>query len=149
MRARYPHLAVHHGLAHDPALRSGELSDGWTLLFVIGWSAVAIGYAAIWRASWQLGIPTWWLAHRGSGIGSLLAVAPFLPPAAMIVAAARRVRHLPWWGLAASLTLLAIALADLGNIRGLSVAGIVVALSGALISLASLTGMYRATEPSR
>ena len=137
------------GRPHEHEIRSGELSDGWSLLFMVGWVAVAAGFAAVWRVSWQLGLPTWWLAQRSSTIGATLAMVPFIPPAALIIAAARRARYLPWWGLAMSVVLAAVALVDLGDARGLAIAGACAALAGALISVASASGMYRSAAVAR
>jgi len=135
---------------HDEhVIRSGELSEGWSLMFIIGWAAVAAGFAAVWRASWQLGLPTWWLAQRSNGFGVLLAPVPFIPPAALIIAAARRARFLPWWGLAISAVLCAVALFDLNQARGLALAGAAAALAGALVSVASVAGMYRSAPMAR
>ena len=133
----------------DHEIRSGELSDGWSMMFIIGWAAVAAGFAAVWRASWQLGLPTWWLSQRSSTLGATLAMVPFIPPAAMIIAAARRTRYLPWWGLAMSMVLAAVAVVDLADARGLAIAGACAALAGALISVASVAGMYRSAPVAR
>jgi hypothetical protein len=135
---------------HDEHLiRIGELSDGWSLMFTIGWAAVAAGFAAVWRASWQLGLPTWWLTERSNALGALWVLVPFIPPAALIIAAARRARFLPWWGLAMSGVLGAVALFDLDRARGLALAGAAAALTGALVSVASLAGMYRSASVAR
>lgn len=131
---------------HVP-IRAGELSNGWTVVFALGWLGVVIGIAAVWGVSRQIGLPVWWIGPKGDPRPLVVSIAVFAPAIAVIAGATARARHLWRWGLLASLALALVAIADLavgrGGSTGLVVVQVVLALAGAAISLAAWSGTYR------
>lgn len=119
------------------------MTRSWRLTFGLGWLAVLVGMAAVWSASRQLGLATWWLGPPASPRPLPVMVIPFVPPALLIAAAFNRSRHLPWWGLAGALVLALVGLGDLGRVRGFGLVELALAGAGAAVSLASLAGTYR------
>jgi hypothetical protein len=124
-------------------MRPGDLSAGWTLVFVIGWVGVAVGFAAVWNASVQLGLSTWWLGPAADRRPLVIRLLPFVAPLLAVLAAAMRVRWLPWIGVAAAAATAAIGIGDLGRVTGLAIVELLLAACGLLVSLASTAGMYR------
>lgn len=119
------------------------MTRGWTVAFGLGWLSVLIGLAAVWSASRQLGLATWWLGPPASPRPLLVTLLPFTPPALLVAAAFNRSRYLPWWGLAGALALALVGLGDLGRVRGFGLVELSLAAAGAAVSLASLAGTYR------
>jgi hypothetical protein len=132
------------------APRAGELTPGWQAATVIGWVAVVVALAAVWGTSRQLGLSTWWLGPVADPRPLFVSLLPFVPPLAVIAAAATRQRHVPWLGLGAAALLAVIAAADLGRAPGLAVLQLVIAACGALVAVAGTAGTYRsAPAPTR
>lgn len=137
-------------MAADPeglpssAPRPGQLTRSWSVVFGLGWLTVALALVGVWGASRQLGLPTWWLGSPGAPRPFVVNLIPFAPPFLLIAAALDRRPHLPWWGLAAAVAIAAVAIADLGRVRGFGVVELVIAGAGAAVSLAALSGTYRA-----
>lgn len=129
--------------------RPGELTSGWSTVFGLGWLAVVVALAAVWTASRQLGLPTWWLGPSSDPRPLFVNLVPFVVPLALVASAFNRVRFLPWWGLAGAAVTAGIGIVDLGRVRGLGVVELAIAAAGALVSVAALAGMYRNdTTPS-
>jgi hypothetical protein len=105
---------------------------------------VVVALASVWKTSDQLGLSTWWLGPRGRPNSVLVQLLPFVPPMLMLIATLSRVRQLPWFGLAASLSIVVMGLFDLRPFVGLGMIEIAIGVSAAVVSLASLTGVYRA-----
>ena len=128
-------------LAHTP--RVGELSPGWRIVTVLTWLAVILAFAAVWNASVQLGLSTWWLGPRGQPRPLVVQLTPFVAPVLMVLGTINHIRWLGWWGLAASGVLAGYGLADLGNVASIAALELLIAGLGAAVSIASLTGTYR------
>ena len=128
----------------DPPPRPGELTLPWRIGTAITWISVVLALAAVWNASVQLGLSTWWLGPRGEPQPRVIQLAPFVTPVLMVLGTINNVRWLGWFGLAASGVLAAIGLGDLGRVASIAATELAIAGAAALISLASLTGTYRA-----
>jgi hypothetical protein len=61
----------------------------------------------------------------------------------MLLATVNQLRWLPWAGLAASGVTAAIAVGDLDRATGVALVEFAIAGAAAIVSLASLTGVYR------
>ena len=59
----------------------------------------------------------------------------------LIAAAVRSMRRLPWLGLAGAAVMIAIAAFDVGRFTGLALIQIVLAVAGALVSVAAFAGV--------
>ena len=121
--------------------RAGELTVGWRTVYAIGWIGVVLGLAAVWKSSRTLGLPVWWLGPEADPNPLPLQILPFLPAALLIAAAVRSMRFLPWLGLAGAAAMIAIAAFDVGRFTGLALIQIVLAVAGALVSVAAFAGV--------
>ena len=104
--------------AHPRPPRPGDLSLGWRAITAGTWIGVVVGLAAVWNASVQLGLSTWWLGARGEPQPTIVQFTPFIAPVLMLLATINQVRWLPWCGLAASVAVAGFAA---GNVMLLSV----------------------------
>ena len=116
----------------------------WRIGTALTWISVVMALAAVWNASVQLGLSTWWLGPRGEPQPRVVQLAPFLAPVLMVFGTINNVRWLGWFGLAASAVLAAVGLGDLGRVGSIAATELAIAGAAAAISLASLTGTYRA-----
>lgn len=129
-----------------PAPRPGDLTSGWLVVFGLGWLAAAVAMAAVWSASRQIGLSTWWLGPPARPRPIFVNVLPFVAPLLLVAGALNRARHLPWSGLAGAAVIAAVGLGDLGRVRGFGLVELLIAAGAAAISLASLAGMYRSAR---
>jgi len=123
---------------------AGQLTFGWRMVTVATWVLVFVAWSGVWKASRELGIATWWLGPVGSPRPFPVLLLPFIAPGVMVALALNNSRRLPWYGLTAAAIGLAIGIADLGYIRRLGYVEIALAACGAAVSVASLSGRFRA-----
>ncbi len=133
-------------LAHPRPPRPGELSIGWRAVTAGTWIGVVIGLAAVWNASVQLGLSTWWLGPRADPQPRVVQFAPFVAPVLMLLATINQVRWLAWCGLGASAVVGGFAVGDVGRVNSLAVIEFAIAAAAALVSIASFAGTYRLAE---
>ena len=129
--------------------RPGDLTVGWRIVTAVIWIAVAAALAAVWNASVQLGLATWWLGPRSDPQPIVVRLLPFVPSALMVLAAINQIRRLAVLGLVAAAAVAIIGVVDLGYVRGLAIVELAIAAAAAIASAASLTGTYRAAPDSR
>jgi hypothetical protein len=110
---------------------------------VVTWVGVLLAYMAVWKASEELGIATWWLGPRSNPQPLVIRLVPFLLAAVFAILAGYNVRRLPLIGLVGAVLLAAIALPDLSRSTGLAIVEFAIAASVMLVSAAAFTGMYR------
>jgi len=126
------------------APRAGELTLPWRVVMIVTWVAAFIAYMAVWKASEEVGIGTWWLGPRSNPQPMLVRLVPFLIAAVFGVLASYNVRRFPWISLGGSAVLAVVAVPDLSRSTGLAVIEFAIAGAVAVVSLAASTGMYRA-----
>ena len=107
------------------------------------WVGVFVAYLAVWKASEELGIATWWLGPRTSPQPVFIRLIPFLVAAVFGILASYNVRRVPVFGLVGAVLLAAIAIPDLPRSTGLAVIEFAIAGAVLLVSLASFTGSYQ------
>ncbi len=127
-------------------LRTGQLTTPWRAMVVAAWVGAFVAYMAVWKASEELGIATWWLGPRSNPQPILVRLVPFVVTAVMAILASYNVRRLPLIGLVGAAALTAIAVPDLSRSTGLAIVEFAIAGAVALVSAASFTGMYRRTR---
>ena len=110
------------------------------------WVMVFVAYSGVWKVSRELGLATWWLGAISEPQPIVVQLVPFVAPVAMVVAGMRNVRRLPWYGLLASGVCAAIAIGDLDRVRRLAFVELAIAAAGAVVSIASFSGVYRRAE---
>ena len=121
---------------------------------VATWAMVFLSYMAVWKASEELGIGTWWLGPRSNPQPTAVNLIPFVIIVLVGGAASFDIQHLPWIGIGGSAALALIAIPDLSRSTGLAAIEFAIAGAAMIVSLASLTGRYRsapgtADEPGR
>ncbi len=115
---------------------------GWPL--ILAWVGAFLAYLAVWKASEEIGIATWWLGPRSHPQPIPIRLIPFAVVAVFGILASFNVRRLPWISLAGSGALALIAIPDLSRSGGLAAIEFAIAGAVALVSLGSFTGTYRA-----
>ena len=130
--------------------RAGDLTAGWRIVMISAWIMVFFAYAAVWKASDEIGIGTWWLGSRSQPTPIPVRLIPFALAFTVALLATYNVRRLPWIGIGAGLLLAVMAVFDFSWSRGLAIVELGVALGALLTALGSLTGTYRLepAEPS-
>jgi hypothetical protein len=129
------------GIVRRP--QPGRLTVPWRAMVVAAWVGVFVAYMAVWKASEELGIATWWLGPRSNPQPLLIRLVPFIVTAVFGILASYNVRWLPTIGLVGAALLAAIAVPDLSRSTGLAIVEFAIAGAIALVSAASFTGMYR------
>ncbi len=104
------------------------------------WLGILLAFAAIWAASTQIGLSTWWLLPRPGSLRFLIGLLPFVPPAAVLLAVVTAVNRVWLIGCLASVAIALIAVVDLTRVTRFGVIECVLAASGMLCSIASWTG---------
>jgi len=128
--------------------RPGELTFAWRVALVVTWVGAALAYMAVWKASEEIGIGTWWLGPRSTPQPVVVRLVPFAVTAAFAILAGYNVRRMPWISLIGAAVLAGFAAADLSRSTGLAVAEFAIAGAVAVVSLAALTGTYRTAPAS-
>lgn len=121
----------------------GELTSVWIIAIAVTWAMVFMSYMAVWKASEELGLGTWWLGPRSNPQPIVVSLIPFVIVALVGVAASISFRRLPWVSLAGSAALVLVAIPDLSRSTGLAAVEFAIAGAVTIVSLLSLTGRYR------
>ncbi len=125
---------------------AGELTTGWRIATGFTWVGVILALAAVWNASEQLGLMTWWLGPRGKPQPRFVQLSPFAVPVLIVLATINNAKWLGWLGLAGSAAVATIGVVDLRYVARLGALEIAVGVAAAAVSVASLTGTYRRNE---
>ena len=123
----------------------------WHVGTTVSWAMVLMAYMAVWKASEEIGLATWWLGPRSDPQPVLVRLIPFLLIAVVGLAVSSNVPRGSWVAVVGAITLLVVAVPDFSRSTGLAVVEMAIAGAALVISLASLTGTYRnpAVEPGR
>ncbi|TFH19999.1 MAG: hypothetical protein E4H05_03335 [Acidimicrobiales bacterium] len=114
---------------------------------IVTWVGALLAYLAVWKASEEIGIATWWLGPRSNPEPIYIRLIPFAVVAVYVILAGYNVRRLPWMSLGGSVLLALIAIPDLSRSGGLAAIEFAIAGAVALVSLGSFSGVYRAAPP--
>jgi hypothetical protein len=107
------------------------------------WVGVFVAHLAVWKASEEIGITTWWLGPRSDPQPVMVRLVPFAVTAVFGILASYNVPRMPVIGLAGASVLAAIAVPDLSRSAGLAAIEFAIAAAVLLVSVASFTGTYR------
>jgi hypothetical protein len=110
---------------------------------IVTWIGVFLAYMAVWKASDEIGIGTWWLGPRSTPQPLVVRLVPFAVAATFGILASCNVRRMPWISLGGALLLAGFAVPDLSRSTGLAMVEFAIAGAVAIVSLAALTGTYR------
>ena len=120
---------------------ANRLTPLWRSLFALAWVGGFFAYAAVWQASTQLGIGTWWIGPRAQPTPSWVRLLPSAITLGMVVLAAYGVRRLPTIGVGASALLLLGAVPDFARSTSLALTEVAIALALMATSAAAFTGL--------
>lgn len=126
-----------------PSIRPGDLTVYWRVLLGLSWLMAFFAYAAVWQASVQIGIGTWWIGPRADPAPTALKLMPFgltLAMALLVIYNVPRIVRVSMVGVA--LTAL-ISVPDFSRTTGLGVTELIISGLLGLITVTSLSGQYR------
>lgn len=109
----------------------------WRRLIVFSWLLVAAALTVVAVTGRNVGKPAWWIGPQSDPTFPLVWALPFIAPAASIVAAFRLAKWAHLVGLASAGLLGIVAALDINNSPGIALIECVIAVSSALIALAS------------
>ncbi len=110
------------------------------MVAVVSWLLVFFALIAVAFTSRKIGKPTWWLGPQSNPSFVLLWALPFVAPIASIIAAIKFGRVASYVGLGSALLLGAIGATDINNTPGVAVVECAIAVSSALIAIATFAG---------
>jgi hypothetical protein len=113
----------------------------------LAWIGVFVGFAAVWKASRELGLPTWWLGPVSDQQPLYITMVPFLAPSAVVLLAFTRNSHVSWVAIGAGVVSAAVAAGDLDPFSRFGVVELAIAAAGTGVAIASLAGRYRRATP--
>jgi len=121
----------------------GRLTTAWRAAVVTIWVGVFVAYLAVWKASAEIGLSTWWLGPRSDPRPVLVRLIPFLVAALFGILASYNIRRLPVIGVLGAVALAAVATPDLSRSPGIAAVEFMIAGAVLIVSIASFTGTYR------
>lgn len=124
--------------------RVGELVTAWRVALVLAWAGAFLGYMAVWKASEEMGIATWWLGPRSNPQPVVIRLIPFVVTATFGAISSFRFRHVSLLSIGGAVMLGVIAVPDFSRSVGLAVVEVAIAVAVGLVAAVSLTGRYRA-----
>jgi hypothetical protein len=123
--------------------RPGDLTPTWRFVLAAAWVAAFFAYAAVWQASVQIGIGTWWIGPRAQPTPTVVRILPSVLSIALAICVVYNVpRVLRLSAFAVGLATVG-AIPDLSRSVGLGVAELVIAGLLGLVTVAAVTGRYR------
>lgn len=132
-----------------PVVHAGELETAWRAVLAACWVGVFFAFAAVWKASEEIGIATWWLGPRSDPQPLLVRVSPFALSLAIGLVVIYNRREAVWVSLGGAAVIALLATLDLSRSTGLAVVEYAIAGAAALVTAASFSGRYRAvTRPA-
>ena len=127
--------------------RVGDLTTPWRAMMIATWGGVFLAFAAVWKASVEIGIRTWWIGPRSQPMPIVVQVIPFALAIAVALAATYNVRHLPWIGVAGALAIGIIAVFDVSRSWRLALVEAAIGVAALLVASGSFTGRYVRPTP--
>lgn len=129
------------------APKVGDLTPGWRIFTIATWIAVFFAFAAVWKASEEIGIGTWWLGSRSQPTPVPVRLLPFALAVTIALLATYNVRRLPWIGAAGAVAVAGIGVFDFRWSVGIATVELAIAGGALLVALGSLSGRYRRRRP--
>jgi len=122
------------------------LTNTWRTVAVVSWLLVLFAIIAVAVTSRNIGKPTWWLGPQSNPSFVLLWALPFVAPIASIIAAIKFERVASYVGFGSALLLGVIGAVDIDNTPGVALVECVIAVSSALIAIATFAGRTTVTR---
>ncbi len=118
-------------------------------MLAAAWVIAFFAYAAVWQASVEIGIGTWWVGPRAQPRHTLVRVLPSLLSISMAMCAVYNARRLVRLSAVGVVFATIVAIPDFSRSTGLGLAELVIACLLGLVTLAALTGRYRLVPNGR
>jgi hypothetical protein len=116
----------------------------WRLVLTLGWTGVFFAFAAVWKASEEIGLATWWLGPRSAPQPVVVRLLPFVLAIAVGAVVVANWHAAVWVSLAGSALIALLACFDITRSGGLALIEFAIAAAIALVTVASFSGRYRA-----
>jgi hypothetical protein len=129
-------------------VRAGELNALWRSLLAVCWIGVFFAFAAVWKASEEIGIATWWLGPRSDPQPLLIRLSPFVLAIAVGLVVVSNRREAVWVSYGGAAVIGVLAALDVSRSGGLALIEFVIAAAVVLVTTASFAGRYRAVPVS-
>ena len=123
--------------------RVGDLTAGWRILMIAAWIMVFFSYAAVWKASDEIGIGTWWLGPRSQPQPMLVRILPFAITLMLGLLAISNTRRVALASIVGSFAIAGIAVFDMSRSGGLAAIEFAIAGSMLLVSFGALAASSR------
>lgn len=107
------------------------------------WTAAFFAYAAVWQASVQIGIGTWWVGPRAQPTNIAIKVLPFALCLALAICAVYNAPRLLRLSAAGVVVATLGALPDFSRSAGLAITELLIAAMLGIVTAAATTGRYR------
>jgi hypothetical protein len=120
----------------------------WRVMLALAWFAAFFAYAAIWQASVQIGISTWWIGPRAQPTNVAVRLIPFalaLTTALCVIYNVERIIRVSFIGVALGV---AIAIPDFSRSTGLALAELAIPAMIGLVTVAAMSGRYQRSSAS-
>lgn len=129
--------------------RAGELDVLWRTVLAACWIGVFFAFAAVWKASEEIGIATWWLGPRSDPQPPLIRLSPFILALAVGLIVISNRREAVWVSYGGAVVIGVLAALDVSRSGGLALVEFAIAGAVLLVTTASFAGRYRlATLPA-
>ncbi len=128
-----------------PLAAPGQLVPWSRVANLMVWAGITVGLAMVAHSSSVTGLGTWWMGPPGHQNNVLTIMLPFLVPLGMLILVLSWSTRVPWFGILGSVLLGAVAVADIGHVKGYALVEGALAVCGLVVSVASIFGRYRAT----
>jgi hypothetical protein len=129
-------------------VRPGDLALSWRIMLGLAWLVAFFAYAAIWQASVQIGISTWWIGPRAQPTNVAIRLIPFVLVLVVALCVIYNTAKLLRSSFIGVLLCAAIALPDFSRSTGLAVAELVIPVMLGLVTAAAMSGRYQLASAS-
>ncbi len=129
--------------AWQPVPRAGELNAVWRSVLAACWIGVFFVFAAVWKASEEIGIATWWLGPRSAPQPLLIRLLPFILALCVALVVISNLRQAVWVSYSGAAVIAVLAALDLSRSAGLAVIEFAIAAAVVLVTTASFAGRYK------
>jgi hypothetical protein len=121
----------------------------WRLVLTVGWTGVFFAFAAVWKASEEIGLATWWLGPRSAPQPVVVRLLPFVLAIAVGAVVVANWHAAVWVSLAGSALIALLACFDITRSGGLALIEFAIAAAIALVTVAAFSGARRTGHGGR
>lgn len=115
-------------------------------MLAVCWIGVFFAFAAVWKASEEIGLATWWLGPRSDPQPLPIRLSPFILAIAVGLVVTSNRREAVWVSYGGAAVIGMLAVLDVSRSGGLALIEFAVAGAVILVTTASFAGRYRAVR---